>query len=398
MNRNLLAGIIFLILFSAPFAISQTVELRGQVSSWATLTETSLKNTQLGLRYIPDLSVMHPLNENLTWDARFSLNTNGSLLIRDSDDIETDSRFKNYRLWTRLATSRFEIRAGLQKINFGSAMMLRPLMWFDRIDPRDPLQITDGVYGLLVRYYFLNNANVWLWGLYGNDDVKGWEFIPSAKTTPEWGGRIQMPIPRGEMGLSVHRRKIDLEKGADAAAAMLGLSPDDVSVLSSGLGLELGQAWEERFGLDAKFDITVGFWFEGALVHQEIEWLPQKYTRSWVVGMDYTFGIGNGLNAVYEHFRFDMTEEAFGRGEGLEFGALSLNYPLGLMDTVMGMVYYDWENEEWYRFIRWQRTFDRFTFHFMGFWNPDQFQIFQNTGSENLFAGKGVQFMLVFNH
>jgi len=54
----------------------------------------------------------------------------------------------------------------LQKINFGSATLFRLLMWFDRIDPRDPLKLTDGVYGLLLRYYFHNNTNIWLWGLY----------------------------------------------------------------------------------------------------------------------------------------------------------------------------------------------------------------------------------------
>jgi len=56
-------------------------------------------------------------------------------------------------MWIRLSTKQFELRAGLQKINFGSATLLRPLMWFDKIDPRDPLQLTDGVYALLARYY-----------------------------------------------------------------------------------------------------------------------------------------------------------------------------------------------------------------------------------------------------
>ena len=68
----------------------------------------------------------------------------------------------------RYSSDQFELRLGLQKINFGSASMLRPLMWFDQMDPRDPLHLTDGVWGLLARYYFLNNANIWLWGLYGN--------------------------------------------------------------------------------------------------------------------------------------------------------------------------------------------------------------------------------------
>ena len=72
---------------------------------------------------------------------------------------------------------------GLQKINFGSAVLLRPLMWFDSLDPRDPLQLTDGVYAVLLRYYFPNNANLWAWALYGNDSPKGWESAATAEDT-----------------------------------------------------------------------------------------------------------------------------------------------------------------------------------------------------------------------
>ena len=93
------------------------------------------------------------------------------------------------------------VRGGLQKINFGSANLLRPLMWFDQIDPRDPLQLTDGVWGILGRYYFLNNANIWVWGLIGNDQRKGWEVIPSVKNKPEFGFRVQMPIPGNYLSL-----------------------------------------------------------------------------------------------------------------------------------------------------------------------------------------------------
>ena len=88
-------------------------------------------------------------------------------------------------------------------------------MWFDRIDPRDPLQLTDGVWALLLRYFFLNNANIWLWGLYGNDDVKGWEFLPTVKDDIEFGGRIQVPVPLGELGLSYHHRRADVNRGID---------------------------------------------------------------------------------------------------------------------------------------------------------------------------------------
>ena len=86
--------------------------------------------------------------EKYSINSEISLNSFGSGMIHAFDDIDTDGTLKPYRMWLRLSTSQLEIRAGLQKINFGSAALLRPLMWFDRIDPRDPLQLTDGVYGL----------------------------------------------------------------------------------------------------------------------------------------------------------------------------------------------------------------------------------------------------------
>lgn len=64
----------------------------------------------------------------------------------------------DFRFSGQLSGRVSELRLGLQKINFGSAQLFRPLMWFDKMDPRDPLQMTDGVWGALYRYYFRNNG------------------------------------------------------------------------------------------------------------------------------------------------------------------------------------------------------------------------------------------------
>merc|ERR1712127_1137306 len=103
-------------------------------------------------------------------------------------------------------TNQFELRVGLQKIDFGSASLLRPIQWFNQIDPRDPLQLTNGVYGVLGRYYFLNNANIWLWTLYGNEKTRGFDALETNKKVPEFGGRIQYPTKKGEIALSYHHR------------------------------------------------------------------------------------------------------------------------------------------------------------------------------------------------
>jgi len=130
-------------------------------------------------------------------------------------------------------------------------------MWFDRIDPRDPLQLTDGVYGILMRDYFLNNANIWIWGLYGNKNTKGWEFLSTKARSVEFGGRFQHPVGNGEMALTYHHRQIDPNQ------SLPGLDMANVSSVP-----------ENRFTLDGKWDIGIGFWFEGTLTHQNSEQLP----------------------------------------------------------------------------------------------------------------------------
>jgi len=162
------------------------------------------------VRFLPSLSIGKNLNSNLKFDSEISFDSYLNYQYAGSGSDASDSKIKPYRLWIRLSSERFELRAGLQKINFGSASALRPLMWFDHLDPRDPLQLTDGVYGLLGRYYFQNNANAWLWVLWGNDKTIGWETVPAVRKIPEFGGRMQFPVPKGEVAFSYHHRTANL--------------------------------------------------------------------------------------------------------------------------------------------------------------------------------------------
>ena len=195
--------ILFLILFV--FALTskaQEGDFREQVSGYSVFNFNDPFLTSAGLRYIPDLKSSSKLGDNIILKTNLSFNAYASSLLYGLDSIETDFKIKAYRLQLGLSGEQFEIRFGLQKINFGSAALLRPLMWFDKIDPRDPLQLTDGVYGVLGRYYFLNNANIWLWSLFANKDTKGWEAFPSNKNRPEVGGRIQYPVLTGELAVT----------------------------------------------------------------------------------------------------------------------------------------------------------------------------------------------------
>ncbi|MCK5168244.1 MAG: hypothetical protein KAQ75_00080 [Bacteroidales bacterium] len=159
--------IILLFLISFTFVIpskGQEGDFSEQLSGYSVFNFNDPFLTSAGLRYIPDLKSSSKLGDNIILKTNLSFNAYASSLLYGLDSIETDFKIKPYRLQLGFSGNQFDARLGLQKINFGSAALLRPLMWFDKIDPRDPLQLTDGVYGVLGRYYFLNNANIWLWG------------------------------------------------------------------------------------------------------------------------------------------------------------------------------------------------------------------------------------------
>jgi hypothetical protein len=260
-------------------------------------------------------------------------------------------------------------------------MLLRPLMWFDRIDPNDPLQLTDGVTGLLLKYTFAGNANIWMWGLYGNGDPKGWETVGTKKGAPEFGGRVQVPVPAGEAALSYHHRTIDAATGGAALPPGERTNPP-----------------EDRLGFDGKWDLGAGVWVEAALTRQGYAVNPLRYQRSFTVGLDYTFGWGNGLHVLAEHLNTAAAAGVWERGLSQDFTALTLDYPLGLLDRLSGMVFYAGSTRDWYRLLTWRRTYDRWSFYVIGFWNPDRYQIFPGRPGASLFAGKGVQLTVVFNH
>jgi hypothetical protein len=360
---------------------SSFFKLKGQLDAYAGMNFANPIQMQTGGRFIPLISFGKSWKNNLKLVSEISFDSYLDYHFKGWKNDQNNSKIAPYRFWLRLSSERFEVRAGLQKINFGSASMLRPLMWFDHIDPRDPLQLTDGVYALLARYYFQNNANAWLWMLWGNDKTKGWEVVPSDSKIPEYGGRIQLPVPRGEVALSYHHRTADL----------LGLLTP-VNIHGS------ANYPEDRIGLDGKWDLGVGLWAEYSLIHSSMDSAYfQPWTKLFTLGMDYTFGIGNGLNMSSEFFRYSNANEVFDAGLNKTFSILSANYPLGTINHIACIVYYDWGSKSWYRFINLQRQSDNWTFYLFLFWNPDKIAIY-NTGNEsNMFAGKGIQLMAVYN-
>ncbi len=376
LNFIMLVGFII----SAGFAESQELPLfKGQFSSYSNFNPANELPWWNGIRYIPQLNYEVQLSESRRVDFEASTNIYGNLGINNFNKYETNGRIKPYRFWARFYTRQFELRAGLQKINFGSASLLRPLMWFDQIDPRDPLQLTDGVWGVLGRYYFLNNMNIWFWALYGNKNPKGWELIPSTTNIPEGGGRLQIPVGSGEAAMTYHYRTADSRSLAENL-------------------MQFKKIPENRFGIDARFDRIIGYWFEatwknmkkdiGLLTNQEI----------FNIGADYTFNVGYGLTVILEQLMAASGKKPFEFGEKTTFSFLNASYPIGLFDRINYIVYYDWKNRNAYNFINWQKQFNHFTIYIMGYINPKQYNVPLQYSEDILFAGKGLQLLFVFNH
>ena len=359
--------------------ITDSLAFRGQLSAWAHFNPSNDLLINLGGRYIPEISYGIQFPGNHLIDLEITANVFGNTGFNFQDSADFNGKIKPYRAWIRYSSEQFELRAGLQKINFGSASMLRPLMWFDQIDARDPLQLTDGVWGLLGRYYFLNNANLWLWVLYGNKNPKGWEQIKTNVRYPEFGGRLQLPFPKGEAGLSYHHRDAD-SRDMDSLFAAIDRIP------------------ENRIGLDVRFDLVVGCWLEGSWIGKRKDLGILTHQHLLNLGLDYTFGIGNGIYTAFEQLIVSADEKAFAFEDPFTFSLLTLNYPISIFDNLSAIVYFSWENHSLYNFIYWQRQFNRFAFYIMAYWNPEDYRIPAQAEAENLYAGKGVQVMMVFNH
>jgi len=363
-----------------PVTEKDTFNLGGQVSVWTNFNYNNPLPFMPGGRYIPALNYGTRLSNQKLIDLEASANIFGSFAFHPFDSSSFDGAIKPYRLWIRYSSEQFELRLGLQKINFGSASILRPLMWFDQMDPRDPLNLTDGVWGLLGRYYFLNNTNIWLWGLYGNSGTRGFEIVPVNKRIPEFGGRIQVPVPHGEAAFSYHHRTAD-NRG------MIIFGEQQYEKIP-----------EDRFGFDAKWDLITGLWIEGSWTRKRQNVGLFTNQEIFNAGIDYTFSLGSGLYTAYEHLLLAYDSKPFRLMETTSFSLLTVSYNIALFDKISAIVYYNWTNKSTYNFLSWQKQLNKIVFYLMGYLNPVDYQLPAQTASKNSFSGKGIQVMLVYNH
>jgi hypothetical protein len=348
------------------------ITFQGQLSGWTRhFRRDGAWEHQSGLRYLPGVRIEQTVAAASVLDLEFTANAVAATGSGPDDDVQD---MDAYRATLRYSTPRTDTSLGLQKIAFGPTRLLRPLRWFDRIDPTDPLQFTDGVYALRFRYNTLSNANAWLWCLMYNDDPKGNELLGSVRDQPEWGARFQMPALDGELAATVHFRRVD-----GSGAVM-----DDYS--------------ERRYALDGRWDLGIGLWFEAVLEDRTSSGYSFGWVKRIALGTDYTFNWGNGLYALFEHMAVIVSEEARGRDEEQSVSALQLDYPVNVMDTVKAYGIFQWETEKMSCHLNWQRTYDNLIIS-VGLFDYPETRLPHSGFSQREFAsGTGGEIVLIFNH
>jgi hypothetical protein len=380
-TRRRLGLLIAVVLCSPAGVRAASYNLHGQLAAWFNFEHQPEQNLGAGLRYEPRGDWRQEVGSGLELGLEGVLDAWAGLSKLDGEPTETDTDIDVYRLWARAAAPRWELRAGLQKISFGSAMLLRPLMWFDQTDVRDPLKLTRGIHALLGRYSFQNNASVWLWSMLGNDEPRGWDTAPSDPDVLELGGRVQVPVPAGEVAGSYHRRTAEQE---------LPSLPGQVP------GRE--RFGEQRWGVDGRWDVGVGFWVEACAIHQDHQLEQLRWQRLGNIGVDYTFDVGNGLTTLVEQFVFERSAELGVSGTGPQFTAGSMQYLVGPPDRLRAIVYYEWEADRFYRMLSWERQYDHWSFHAAGFWNPEDARLFPQADAMAGMAGRGFQLLVAYDH
>lgn len=362
--RKCLVGTIPLLLLCSS-AKGGDADFRGQLSLLGRETRLSETwQTNVTGLYFPELTYTHNLSDDAFVDIE------GSCLASSTTDFTRgESTLKLYRLKGRYADTQTEIRLGLQTFNFGPAKILRSLMWFDRVDPRDPLKMTDGIYGLRIKHTWADNSEIWLWGLYGNTQTKGYEVFPTARQRPEFGARVQLPVLRGEVGATANFRRVEA-------------GPFEYQ--------------EDRYGLDGRWDVEVGIWFEASVQQNRTALLPERWNSMTTFGMDYTLGFGLLITA--EHMASLASQAFLGGDQHAQISAVSFSYPVSVLDNVAAFVYYSWESRSVYQFYQWQRTYDAFLFSVSVFHFPATGAAILGQNTNVPSSGYGVQLMAVYNH
>lgn len=286
------------------------------------------QNNQLRLNWLLSMQAELFSNQVLKLDTEMANSFDYRSVWQEGDSAHS-MQDQLYRAWLRLSIQQTDIRLGLQRLNFGSATIIRPLQWFDVLQALDLLESTEGVNAALLKSYFPNNSTLWAWAILADGKLKGYEAVASQDHSIELGGRYQLPVLNTEAAISLHHRK--LQDGSQSSS-------------------------ENRLGFDLRLDTFAGWWMETTLSHKPE--LSAEWELRSMLGADYTFGIGHGLYTVLETGINHSSDDLQKLQSQETMSAVLLNYPLGLLDSVSYLASVAWEREAYTQAIAFRRSYD----------------------------------------
>jgi hypothetical protein len=314
------------------------------------------------LRYLPELAQDWGVSNSFDLRAELAGAISGS--VSGGDELTGDFELNLHRCWVRLNRHLWELRAGLQKLNFGPARVLRVLRWFDTVNPSDPTGYSKGVTGVTLRVTPTPLSTVRGWMLV---DDSGTQQLETEQSTIAAGGRIQLPAGRGELALTGHTRRLE----------------------------DSGR--ENRIALDGSWDLGVGLWFESLLQHNDVQNLA-PWSNLTTYGVDYTFDWGNGLHLLSEllvaHSGFDFAGSSDNVSQS-HYTAFMADYPLTIFDSLSLLMLLDDENSS-FVMLDWGHLTDYWSLHLQGFLS-DNVSSAALALNENT-PDNGVRILAIYNH
>lgn len=371
---------LFLLLLFYAAGYAQEVDIIGQVAvSTDVLNDPAAGHSGIDhiVGYIPTLSYYPRYEWAKGFDFEVAYNAQSQfdgLFGTGDKGLNTNGDF--HRLWGRYSSDRVEFRYGLQKISFGPGLILRPLMWFDTLNQKNPTGQTDGVTAVRLRYYGKSDITYW-----------GWVIHPEDSDLRAPGGRVEFSLAKlGNFGASYHHRP----KYSSTVV------PDN-----SGFTFVFPTSAEDRYGIDFRTDKVIGFWAEATVARSSKEDFINPFDRDiFMIGGDYTLPLGNGVYVLTEFMVDKVKPKLLSDDEQIELSAFLINYPINMLDSGSLIIEYDWENKRYFNFLRFSRTYDNYIFNLLLFSNPerDEFSAVEIELAGLTGFGKGMQLMVIYNH
>ena len=342
MKYRLLISLFFL----KAITLANDISFNGQI---ITIVNNINKNSFIDFGYMPKTYYSYHINEELIFDLEHVF------FFRENYNSNVELKSIPYRSWIRFSDNIFDIRIGMQKIAFGSALFLRPLAWFDSLDFRYTTGQTDGVESMRFILSPSNNLAIWFWCI--QNDI----------SNQSYGARMEISAVgflEGNWGFTYYR---DTESSPHFPYPIL-LNQFESNSSNQNINHNIGFSENHRFGLDYRYDGDFGFWLESC--YNDFD----KYGNLSLLtfGADYTFPVLNGLlissEIMFSKYSFRSSLDVFNTlalSDIEQYSVLYLSMPIDHINNFSFYSIMDWDRNITDNLLRWSSVYNSFSIDYM---------------------------------